>query len=53
MNIQKTEMMDIYLAKLAVRFYSGSNRHLQCANCTDRTCQIKNAIAKSAKTHNI
>jgi len=43
---------ELVYAKHPERFYSGSNRHLQCASCTDRTCQIKNAIAKSVKTHN-
>ncbi len=30
------------------RFWSGSNRNLQCANCKDRTCQFKKSV-KAAK----
>lgn len=28
------------------RFWSGSNQTLQCAHCKDKTCQMKNGIAK-------
>ena len=29
------------------RFWSGSNKTLQCANCKDKTCQLKNRISQS------
>ena len=28
------------------RFYSGSNKRLQCVNCKDKTCQIKKKLSK-------
>ena len=36
-------------AKHPERFYSGSNSHLQCQNCKDKTCQIKNKVAGRIK----
>lgn len=33
---------EIIYAKHPERFYSGSNKTIQCANCQDKTCQIKN-----------
>ncbi len=36
---------EITYAKHPERFWSGSNKNLQCANCKDKTCQLK----KSAK----
>ncbi len=33
-------------AKYPERFYSGSNKRLQCANCKDKTCQIKKKVSK-------
>ena len=35
---------EIVYAKYPQRFWSGSNRTLQCANCKDKTCQIKNRL---------
>lgn len=35
---------EITYAKHPERFYSGSNKKLQCANCQDKICQIKNAL---------
>lgn len=37
---------EITYAKHPERFYSGSNKKLQCANCQDKTCQIKNSLRK-------
>lgn len=37
---------EIIYAKHPERFWHGSNKNLQCANCKDKTCQIKNNIAK-------
>ena len=36
---------EIIYAKHPERFYSGSNKKLQCAHCKDRTCQIKKSIS--------
>lgn len=36
---------ELVYAKHPERFWSGSNRHLQCSNCTDKTCQLKKKIA--------
>ena len=33
-------------AKYPERFYSGSNKRLQCVNCKDKTCQIKKKLSK-------
>lgn len=38
---------EIIYAKHPERFYSGSNKRLQCSNCKDKTCQIKKALEKS------
>lgn len=35
---------EIVYAKYPERFWSGSNKTIQCSNCKDKTCQIKNAI---------
>lgn len=37
---------EISYAKNPQRFFSGSNKTLQCANCKDRTCQIKKSLSK-------
>ena len=37
---------EIIYAKHPERFYEGSNKNLQCQNCKDRTCQIKNCLTK-------
>ena len=37
---------ELVYAKHPERFYSGSNQRLQCQNCTDKICQIKNKIRK-------
>ena len=38
---------EITYAKHPERFYSGTNKKLQCVNCTDKICQFKNAIKKN------
>lgn len=35
---------EITYAKHPERFYSGANKNLQCANCKDKICQIKNTL---------
>lgn len=35
---------EVVYAKHPERFWYGSNKNLQCVNCKDRTCQIKNRI---------
>ena len=35
---------EVVYAKHPERFWYGSNKNLQCMNCKDRTCQIKNRI---------
>ena len=37
---------EITYAKHPERFYSGANKNLQCANCKDKICQIKNCLQK-------
>lgn len=37
---------EIEYTKHPERFWEGSNQVLKCANCKDRTCQIKNTLAK-------
>ncbi|MBO5228816.1 MAG: hypothetical protein J6B39_07475 [Lachnospiraceae bacterium] len=37
---------EIIYAKHPERFWNGSNKALKCANCKDKTCQIKNALKK-------
>lgn len=37
---------EILYARYPERFYSGSNKILQCANCKDKTCQIKKRVAR-------
>ena len=36
---------EISYAKNPQRFWSGSNKTLQCANCKDKTCQIKKRLS--------
>lgn len=36
---------EITFSKHPERFWSGSNTNLQCANCKDKTCQIKRALS--------
>lgn len=38
---------EVTYAKHPERFWSGSNKTLQCAHCQDKTCQYKRAIAKA------
>ena len=40
---------ELIYAKYPERFYSGSNKRLQCANCKDKTCQMKNNIKSNFK----
>lgn len=35
---------EVVYAKHPERFWYGSNKNLQCANCKDKTCQIKNRV---------
>ena len=37
---------EIVYAQHPERFWSGSNKTLQCANCQDKTCQIKNKLKR-------
>lgn len=37
---------EIIFSKHPERFWSGANKTIQCANCKDKTCQIKNKIAR-------
>ena len=37
---------EIIYAKHPERFWNGSNKRLQCANCKDKTCQIKRSLAR-------
>ena len=37
---------EVIYAKHPERFWSGSNKTLQCANCKDKTCQMKNRIMR-------
>lgn len=37
---------EITYAKYPERFWSGSNRNLQCANCRDKICQIKKIVRR-------
>jgi len=37
---------EIVYAKHPERFWSGSNKNLQCVNCKDKICQIKNSLRK-------
>ncbi|MBE6507472.1 MAG: hypothetical protein E7Z72_06095 [Methanocorpusculum parvum] len=39
---------EISYARHPERFWEGSNKTLQCANCKERTCQLKNSIRNSA-----
>lgn len=41
---------EIIYAKHPERFWSGSNKTLQCQNCKDKTCQMKNMIKKITET---
>lgn len=41
---------EIIYAKHPERFWSGSNKTLQCANCKDKTCQIKKNLAGENRT---
>lgn len=38
---------EVIYAKHPERFYYGSNKTLQCANCQDKTCQVKKKITKA------
>lgn len=38
---------EVIYAKHPERFWSGSNKTLQCANCQDKTCQVKRRIMKN------
>ena len=38
---------EIIYAKHPERFWSGSNKTLQCQNCKDKTCQIKKKITRT------
>ena len=40
---------EVVYAKHPERFWSGSNKTLQCAHCQDKTCQYKRAIVKAVK----
>lgn len=40
---------EIVYAKHPERFWSGSNQTLQCANCQDKTCQMKRRLAMTVK----
>ena len=37
---------EIIYAKHPERFWSGSNKRLQCVNCKDKTCQIKKSFTR-------
>lgn len=37
---------EIVYARHPERFWSGSNKKLQCTNCKDKTCQMKNRLAR-------
>ncbi len=37
---------EIIYARHPERFWSGSNKKLQCTNCKDKTCQMKNRLAR-------
>ena len=37
---------ELIYARHPERFYAGSNKHLQCTHCKDKTCQIKRKLAK-------
>lgn len=37
---------ELIYAKHPERFWSGSNKNLQCAHCKDKTCQIKNKVTR-------
>ena len=37
---------EIIYAKHPERFWSGSNKRLQCINCKDKTCQIKKSLTR-------
>ena len=39
---------ELVYAKHPERFYFGSNKRLQCANCKDKTCQIKRKVTGKA-----
>ena len=40
---------EISYAKNPQRFWSGSNKTLQCANCKDKTCQIKRRLSANTQ----
>lgn len=40
---------ELVYAKYPERFWSGSNKILQCKNCKDKTCQAKKSIAKKVE----
>ncbi|MBE5942513.1 MAG: hypothetical protein E7264_08255 [Lachnospiraceae bacterium] len=39
---------EVIYARHPERFWSGSNKTLQCANCEDKTCQLKRKIMKNS-----
>lgn len=39
---------EISYAKHPERFFAGSNKRIQCENCKDKSCQIKNGIKAAA-----
>ena len=40
---------ELIYAKHPERFFEGSNKQLQCANCKDKTCQMKNKLKRKFK----
>lgn len=44
---------ELLYAKHPERFWHGSNRSLQCANCKDKTCQYKKQIASRFRKEKI
>ena len=39
---------EVIYARHPERFWSGSNQTLQCANCEDKTCQLKRKIMRNS-----
>lgn len=40
---------EVIYARHPERFWSGSNKTLQCANCEDKTCQLKRKIMRNSQ----
>ncbi len=40
---------EVIYARHPERFWSGSNKTLQCANCEDKTCQLKRKIMRNSR----